>query len=87
MSAGPLHSGMMDFVKAYAIDGNPEMLAFSIRNAAKDVGYYNQMVEGLGTKSIMSQGAYQALISAIDEGMGDKLVPEMVDFFAKRAGG
>ena len=25
MSAGPLHSGMMDFVKAYAIDGNPNM--------------------------------------------------------------
>ena len=25
MSAGPLHSGMMDFVKGYAVDGNPNM--------------------------------------------------------------
>ena len=40
MAAGPLHSGMMDFVKAYGVDGNPEMLAFTVRNAAKDVGYY-----------------------------------------------
>ena len=87
MSAGPLHSGMMDFVKAYAIDGNPELLAFSIRNAAKDVGYYNQMVEGLGTDSIMSRGAHEALTAAIEQDMGDKLVPEMVDFFSKRAGG
>ena len=87
MSAGPLHSGMMDFVKEYAIGGNPEMLAFSIRNAAKDVGYYNQMVEGLGTDSIMSRGALEALTSAIEDGMGDKLVPEMVDFFSNRAGG
>jgi 2-hydroxy-3-oxopropionate reductase len=87
MSAGPLHSGMMDFIKAYAIDGNPEMLAFSIRNAAKDVGYYKQMAEGLGMNSIMSGGAYEALTSAIDDGMGDKLVPEMVDFFSKQASG
>ena len=85
MSAGPLHSGMMDFIKAYAIDGNPEMLAFSIRNAAKDVGYYRQMAEDLGMNSIMSGGAHEALTSAIDAGMGDKLVPEMVDFFSKQA--
>lgn len=39
MSAGPLRSGMMDFIKAYAVEGNPDLLAFSIRNAAKHVGY------------------------------------------------
>jgi 2-hydroxy-3-oxopropionate reductase len=86
MSAGPLHSGMMDFIKAYAIDGNPDLLAFSIRNAAKDVGYYNQMMQGLGADSVMSRGAHDALTSAIDEGMGDRLVPEMVDYFARRTG-
>ena len=34
MAAGPLRSGMMDFIKAYAVDGDAQQLAFSIGNAA-----------------------------------------------------
>ena len=30
MSAGPLHSGMMDFVKGYGVDGDPSQLAFAL---------------------------------------------------------
>jgi 3-hydroxyisobutyrate dehydrogenase-like beta-hydroxyacid dehydrogenase len=48
MSAGPTHSMMMDFIKGFAIDGNAENLAFSIKNAAKDVGYYSQMAKDAG---------------------------------------
>lgn len=87
MSAGPLQSGMMDFIKAYGVDGDPNVLAFSVRNAAKDVGYYSQMAEGLGADTIMSKCASKALTTAVDQGMGDKMVPEMVDFFAKRFSG
>ena len=84
MSAGPLQSGMMDFIKAYGIDGNPEALAFSVRNAAKDVGYYRKMAQDLGADTIMSGCANEALTTAVEQGMGDNLVPQMVDFFAKR---
>ncbi len=87
MSAGPLHSGMMDFVTAYAIDGNPRMLEFTIRNAAKDVGYYGRMAEDAGAMSIMSKCAETALTEALDEGHGDKLVAHMVDVFSARFGG
>ena len=87
MSAGPLHSGMMDFVTAYAIDGNPAMLEFTIRNAAKDVGYYGRMAEDAGAKSIMSKCAETALAEALAEGHGDKLVAQMVDFFTGRSEG
>ncbi len=86
MSAGPLHSGMMDFLKAYAVDGNPEMLAFSVKNAAKDVGYYGQMAEGLGAQSIMSKCARAALRAAIEDGRAEDLVPQMVDFFTTKFG-
>lgn len=82
MAAGPLHSGMMDFVKAYAIDGNPNNLAFSIRNARKDVGYYMEMAESLGVTSVMANGAKQALDMSIEAGRGDEFVPLQVDFFA-----
>jgi 2-hydroxy-3-oxopropionate reductase len=86
MSAGPLHSGMMDFIKAYAVDGNPETLAFSIRNAAKDVGYYRQMADDLGITSIMSACADTSLKQAVEAGNGDDLVPQLVDVFAARFG-
>jgi 3-hydroxyisobutyrate dehydrogenase-like beta-hydroxyacid dehydrogenase len=83
MSAGPLKSGMMDFIKANAVDGKPDMLAFSIANARKDVGYYSRMADGLGVPSVMSSAAKQALSLAAAAGYGEKMVPEMVDYFAE----
>ncbi|WP_081781112.1 NAD(P)-dependent oxidoreductase [Sulfitobacter geojensis] len=84
MAAGPLHSGMMDFVKAYGVEKDPTMLAFAIKNAAKDVGYYARMAEDAGVDSIMSKGPLTALNEARDSGQGDEMVSQMVDFFAKR---
>ena len=81
MAAGPLHSGMMDFVKAYAVDDDPNQLAFAIKNAAKDVGYYTQMAQDAGVESFMSQGALTALTAAIKQGRGDEMVSQMVDFY------
>lgn len=87
MSAGPLKSGMMDFVKAYAVDGKPDMLAFSVANARKDVGYYSRMADDLGVPSVMSNSAKQALSLATAGGYGQRMVPEMVEFFAGLFGG
>ncbi len=84
MSAGPLHSGMMDFVAAYALDGDRSKLAFSIQNALKDVGYYGKMSEDLGFTSIISTGPKAALTGAVSAGQGDNYVPQMVDFFADK---
>lgn len=86
MSAGPLHSGMMDFVKAYAVDNDPSMLAFAIKNAAKDVGYYAQMSKDAGANSIMSKSTLQALEEARDSGMADEMVCNMYDFYKKALG-
>jgi len=84
MAAGPLHSGMMDFVKAYAIDGDSQKLAFAVVNANKDVGYYARMASEAGVESIMSTSARTGLGLAVEAGWGDKLVPEMVDFYAEK---
>ncbi|MBD5770266.1 NAD(P)-dependent oxidoreductase [Marinomonas colpomeniae] len=83
MSAGPLRSAMMDFVKAYGVDGDASKLGFSIRNASKDVGYYRQMSTDLGAKSIMSTSTSEAFTTAVDQGRGDSMVSEMVDFFSE----
>ncbi|MBM2577833.1 NAD(P)-dependent oxidoreductase [Jannaschia sp. Os4] len=86
MSAGPLHSGMMDFVKAYAVEGDATKLAFSIANAGKDVGYYRRMVADAGHESIMSACADRALQDAKADGRGGDMVSQMVDFYAARFG-
>lgn len=83
MAAGPLRSAMMDFVKAYGVDGDSTKLGFSIRNASKDVGYYRQMSLDLGVDSTMSTSTNKAFTSAVEQGMGDNMVSEMVDFFVK----
>ena len=84
MSAGPLHSGMMDFVKGYGIDGDPAQLAFAIKNAAKDIGYYERMASDSGVNSVMVKSTLDALSSAQSEGRGEKMVSEMVDFYRDR---
>ena len=68
MSAGPLHSMMMDFVKSYAVDGDPNKLEFAIVNAAKDLGYYAQMTKEMGTESLISAGTVKALHEAVEQG-------------------
>lgn len=83
LSAGPNGSGMMDFIKAYAVDGDPQKLAFTVRNARKDVGYYEQMLQSIGRDSLMARGAMAATGRAVDDGHGDDLVPQMVDSFSR----
>lgn len=85
MSAGPLKSGMMDFIKAQAIDGQIQ-LAFSLANAGKDVGYYAKMAEEFDVPSLMSPGTKQTLALAKARGWGEKMVPEAVGFFEELFG-
>ncbi|WP_170476224.1 NAD(P)-dependent oxidoreductase [Ruegeria arenilitoris] len=84
MAAGPLHSGMMDFVKAYGVEKDPNQLAFAIKNAAKDLGYYDQMARDAGVTSVMSQGTLAALNDARDNGQADDMVSQMVDYYVNR---
>jgi len=83
MSAGPLHSMMMDLVKANAVDGDPTKLAFSIANASKDLGYYTQMTKDLNSPSFIGGATTAALSKAVEQGYGDKAVSVMVDFIAE----
>ncbi|MGR3501342.1 NAD(P)-dependent oxidoreductase [Pseudaestuariivita sp.] len=87
IAAGPLHNGMMDFIAAYGLEGDDSKLAFSIKNAAKDVGYYAKMCEDAGFASVMSEAPLTALRSAMEQGRSEEMVPKMVDFFASRAKG
>ena len=83
ISAGPLHSSMMDFISAFGLKGDKSKLEFAIKNAFKDVSYYRLMTQNLGINSIMSESASKALSQANDDGYANAMVCEMIDFFKK----
>lgn len=83
MSAGPSSSPFMKFCKNYAVDGVSD-LGFSIANAGKDLGYFLQMVDDLGTRAEIAEGTAANLRAAVEAGMGDANVPEIFDLFRKR---
>jgi 3-hydroxyisobutyrate dehydrogenase len=82
MSAGPSNSPFMQFCKNYAVDGVSN-LGFSIANATKDIGYFVQMADDLGTRAQIAEGTSANLKAALDAGMGDGNVPEIFDYFLK----
>ncbi|MBU2924435.1 NAD(P)-dependent oxidoreductase [Colwellia sp. 4_MG-2023] len=82
MSAGPSNSPFMQFCKFYAVDGE-EKLGFSVANANKDLGYFNQMVADLGSESLIAQGTSANLQAAVDAGLGQNDVPVIFDYFSK----
>jgi 3-hydroxyisobutyrate dehydrogenase len=82
MSTGPSNSPFMGFCKNYAVDGVSD-LGFSIANANKDLGYFLEMAEDLGTRAEIAEGASHNLQAAVDAGMGDGNVPEIFDYFLK----
>lgn len=83
MSAGPLHSAMMDLVKAYAVDGDISKLAFSVKNATKDVNYFQAMAEDLGFKGMISPATVKTFGAATADGFGEDNVPAILDFITK----
>lgn len=82
MSAGPSNSPFMQFCKNYAVDGVSN-LGFSIANATKDIGYFVQMADDLGTRAQIAEGTSANLQAALDAGLGDGNVPEIFDYFVK----
>jgi len=82
MSTGPSNSPFMKFCKNYAVDGVSD-LGFSINNANKDLGYFLEMVRDLGTESQIAEGTSANLQAAVDAGMGNDNVPEIMDYFLK----
>jgi 3-hydroxyisobutyrate dehydrogenase-like beta-hydroxyacid dehydrogenase len=82
MSTGPSSSPFMKFCKSYAVDGVSD-LGFSIDNANKDLGYFLEMVDNLGTRAQIAEGTSANLKAAVEAGMGKGNVPEIFDYFLK----
>lgn len=85
LAAGPNRSGMMEFIRNFAVEGKID-LAFSAANARKDIGYYRQMAADLDQHSRMSGCTYSLLSEVCESGDADKMVPEIVDWMSEHLG-
>ena len=66
----------------YITSGDAGGLKFSIANGAKDTGYYRNLVAHLGLPAVAAEAMHQVFAEAMDRGMGDRPVPELMDMMS-----
>ena len=74
----------LDRFKSFILADDPSGIAFSISNAAKDLGYYAQMAHDAKAASKVADAAAATLKGQVDAGHGDAMLAETIAFLAKR---
>jgi len=68
----------LDRVAPYILEENSDLLRFTIQNAYKDAGYYNQMATELGAARLMAGAVQKTLGTLVERGEGTAFMPEQV---------
>lgn len=79
VSQGALNSNIFQMMAGGAIQGDFTRMKFSIANAAKDMRYYTHLAESLPIASFVGEAVHQSFAQAVALGLGDKLVPSMIE--------
>ncbi|HEY9532048.1 MAG TPA: NAD(P)-dependent oxidoreductase [Burkholderiales bacterium] len=83
VSAGGANSNMFQMVVPKALEGDLTGLQFTLGNAAKDIGYYQQMLAGAPMAGAMGAALQQVLVQANALGLGEKFVPSLIEAYGK----
>ena len=88
MSVGAINSGILQMVAGGASEGDFTRMKFGLRNAAKDVRYYNQAMTEIQLAGVMGPAVNQSLAQAMSLGFDgpDKLLASLVEAQAKLNG-
>ncbi|MAX33050.1 MAG: 2-hydroxy-3-oxopropionate reductase [Halomonadaceae bacterium] len=70
-------------LKPFILADDTSSFRFSLSNANKDIGYYQQMVEELGASHQAADGIAGLYRQAIEQGHGQAAVPELVALLAE----
>jgi 3-hydroxyisobutyrate dehydrogenase-like beta-hydroxyacid dehydrogenase len=79
VSLGALNSPIFQMMAGGAVAGDLERMQFTIRNAAKDMRYYTHLAESLPVPSFVGEAVHQSFAQAVAMGLGDRLVPSMIE--------
>jgi 3-hydroxyisobutyrate dehydrogenase-like beta-hydroxyacid dehydrogenase len=86
VSLGALNSPIFQMMAGGAVAGDLTRMKFSIANAAKDMRYYTHLAESLPVASFIGEAVHQSFSQAVAMGLGDRLVPSMIEAQERIAG-
>ena len=76
----------LERLKPYLLSGDPGGLRFTLANACKDLGYYQQMAADTHTARAVAAAVLATLQSALDRSPVGTLVPELAGLLAREPG-
>jgi 3-hydroxyisobutyrate dehydrogenase-like beta-hydroxyacid dehydrogenase len=83
ISAGAANSPLFQMIAGKALKGDLTGLLFSLSNAKKDIGYYQQMMGSAPFAGPMGAALHQLLVQANALGLGEKFVPSLIEAYEK----
>ncbi|NVO25413.1 NAD(P)-dependent oxidoreductase [Donghicola mangrovi] len=79
ISPSRMGNGFFETFMAYVVDRDRDSHKFTIENAAKDMGYLNDMATGAGVMNVMAGAARQYYLHAMSTGHDQDYVPHLSD--------
>ena len=79
MSTGGADSGVLRKMVPPLLDGDLTGHKFTLSNACKDVGYFKEFADGFGFDSYLAESLLRTYQSAVDAGLGNKLMASLVE--------
>jgi 3-hydroxyisobutyrate dehydrogenase-like beta-hydroxyacid dehydrogenase len=79
VSQGAINSPIFQMMAGGAVQGDFTRMKFAIQNAAKDMRYYTHLAESLPVPSFLGEAVHQSYELAVALGLGEKLVPSMIE--------
>ena len=79
MLNGSGNSGVLRKMVEPALKGDFDGYRFALANAAKDIGYYAELAEGLGCNSKLTESVAEVFARAVETGHGGRNVSHLLD--------
>ena len=79
MLNGSGNSGVLRKMVEPALEGNFDGYRFAIANAAKDIGYYQELAEKLGCATPLTESVAKIFADAVETGHGGRNVSHLLD--------
>lgn len=84
LEQGGGHGAALTRIKPYLLSGDAGNMRFSISNAHKDLGYYNQMTEDAKLDNTIAAAVMETLGEGKEQGDPNGFLPEMATRIAER---
>jgi 3-hydroxyisobutyrate dehydrogenase-like beta-hydroxyacid dehydrogenase len=79
MLNGSGNSGVLRKMVEPALKGDFDGYRFALANAAKDISYYAELVEGLGCSTRLTESVAEVFARAVETGHGGRNVSHLLD--------